>query len=255
MFILKDSQWKGKRIAFLGDSITEGIGVNSGECFWNYLEGKLGCVSYSFGKSGAVFRELSLQVDIMHEKCGDKLDAVVVFAGTNDYNDGISIGKWYTAPYDCNVIIGYESNMPVYSVRKRREFNTDVATFRGSINAVMQKLRNYYPALQIIVMTPIHRAYANYGGNNIQYDEMHSDKGGYYFDEYVKVIKEIPFIWACDLIDLHSKSGLFPLNDMQAVKFFCDKDTDRLHPNAKGHRRIAEVMEVAMMNIPCFSEH
>ena len=54
--------------------------------------------------------------------------------------------------------------------------------------------------------------------------------------------------------NLHAKSGLFPLNDVQAKTFFCSAETDRLHPNADGHMRIAETMAMAMKNIPVFSK-
>ena len=250
---MENTHWNGKRIAFLGDSITEGVGVNRGECFWNYLEEKLGCISYSFGKSGALYRDLLPQVDEMVKQCGDNIDAIIIFAGTNDYNGGLPMGEWYTPPVDQEVIVGYDGDKPLYATRKRREYSMDISTFRGSINAVMDKVRRYYPTQQIIVMTPIHRAYANYGGSNIQYDELHTDKGGFYVDEYIEVVKEATNVWACDIIDLHSKSGLFPLNDKQAEIFFCSAKTDRLHPNANGHMRIAETMAVAMKSIPVFS--
>lgn len=249
-----NSHWNGKKIAFLGDSITEGVGVNKGECFWNYLEEKIGCVSVGFGKRGELIRGLLPQVEELYAACGDEIDAIVIFAGTNDYNGGLPMGEWYTPPVDCEVVVGYEGEKTLYATRKRREFNTDISTVRGSINALMSKVREYYPTKQVIVMTPLHRAYANYGGNNIQYDELHTNKGGFYVDEYVNVLKETPNVWACELIDLHAKSGLFPLNDIQAETFFCSDETDRLHPNADGHMRIAEAMAVAMKNIPVFSK-
>lgn len=249
------SHWKGKRIAFLGDSITEGVGVNKGECYWNYLEEKIGCKSFSFGKSGELFRGLLPQIDALVAECGENIDAIVLFAGTNDYNGGLPMGEWYTPPADTTVLVGYEvDNKEIYATRKKREFNMDISTFRGSINAVMHKLRTFYPTKQVIIMTPLHRAYANYGGSNIQYDELHTNKGGFYMDEYIEVLHEAPNMWACEMIDLHSKSGLFPLNDKQAEMFFCSAETDRLHPNAKGHMRIAEIMEFAMRTIPVFSE-
>lgn len=249
-----NSHWKGKKIAFLGDSITEGVGVNQGECFWNYLEEKIGCKSFCFGKSGELFRGLLPQIDALVAECKDDIDAIILFAGTNDYNGGLSMGEWYTPPVDRNVVVGYDGDKELYATRKKREFNIDTSTFKGSINAVMQKLRKYYPTKQVIIMTPLHRSYANYGGSNIQYDELHTNKGGFYMDEYIEVLKEAPNVWACELIDLHSKSGLFPLNDKQAETFFCNFETDRLHPNANGHLRIAEVMEIAMRTIPVFSK-
>lgn len=247
-----ESQWKEKTIGFLGDSITEGIGLETEERYWNLIDKAFGCKSYSYAKNGAVFSELKDQVLAMYDECGDKIDAVVVFAGTNDYYFGRKIGEWYSEPTEEQVVVGYDADMPRYALRKHRSFNTDIETFKGSINTVLSQIRELYPTKQIILITPIHRAYANFGGDNIQYDEMYANCSGYFFDEYIAAVKEAANVWACSLIDLNAASGLFPLNDVQAERFFFNTNTDRLHPGAKGHIRIAEAIVYYMKNIPVF---
>lgn len=245
-----ETQWKNKTIGFLGDSITEGVGVSTGECYWNYLEELLGCHSFGFGKNGAVFLGLKAQALALHNTLGDEVDAISVFAGTNDYNSGNPLGTWYTAPTDEKVVVGYEGESPRYGERKHRCFNMDEHTFRGSINCVMAQIRQFYPTKPIILLTPLHRAYACFGGDNIQYDEQYANRSGLFFDEYVAAVKEAANVWACSLIDLNALSGLFPLNDIQAKEFFSNSQTDRLHPSAKGHWRIAQAMAYSMQTIP-----
>lgn len=49
-------------------------------------------------------------------------------------------------------------------------------------------------------------------------------------------------IWSVELIDAYRESGLFPLSDAHAKSYFHDDKTDRLHPAAKGHFRLAETI-------------
>lgn len=56
-------------------------------------------------------------------------------------------------------------------------------------------------------------------------------------------------MWAVPVIDLNSASGLFPMSDSHAG-YFADPDTDRLHPNNKGHRRIAATLLYQLAALP-----
>ena len=98
-------------------------------------------------------------------------------------------------------------------------------------------------------MTPIHRAYATFGPENVQYDEMHSNSIGLFFEEYVSAVKEASNIWATEIIDLNAVSGFFPLFDKNAEKYFCNTQTDRLHPNFEGHRKLAKIIEKKIITI------
>lgn len=242
------THWQGKKVCFLGDSITAGVGVPSGCAYWNYLEEYLHIIPTSYGINGYKYAGLLKQAEAMYEEKKDDVDAIFVFAGTNDFKGDIPLGEWYTES-ERLLPNRLDESLAVMQTRKYREFNFDTKTFKGSINTVLGFLKKHYHDKKIVLLTPLHRAYATFGENNVQYDEMHSNSIGLFVDEYVNAVKEAANVWATELVDLNSISGLFPLNDDNAEKYFCKKDTDRLHPNAEGHKKIAKALARKMTTI------
>ena len=99
------------------------------------------------------------------------------------------------------------------------------------------------------MLTPIHRAQAYFGEDNIQPEEAFPNKSGLYVDSYVNVIKEASNVWAVPVIDLNSISGLYPMRDAQ-TPYFHNEKTDRLHPNAAGHYRMAKALAYQLLAYP-----
>lgn len=237
-----NSDWKGKNVAFLGDSITDKIHVGTKKNYWQFLEESLGIAPHVYALNGNTFNGVFKQAQKLKAERPD-IDAIIIFAGTNDFNGGVPLGDWYT-------VSDVQTNANGKSVvRKRRAFSTDTNTFRGRINCVLGFLKENFPDAQIVLLTPIHRSYARFGEKNVQPDESFTNRIGLYVDSYVEAVKEAGNVWAVPVIDLNALCGLHP-NTPAHAKYFANKDTDRLHPNADGHYRIAKTLARQLASLP-----
>lgn len=237
------SQWEGKKVAFLGDSMTDKNRIGTTCVYWEYLAQLMGIKPLVYGVNGAQWNDLGSQCLNLRKEHEKDVDAIIVFSGTNDYNAGVPIGEFFREERkntDCN---GHLVE------RKHREFIMTDSTFCGRINSVLSFLKRNFPTRQIILMTPIHRAYASFSANNIQPDENYCNACGLYIEDYVNVLKRAGSVWSVPVIDLFSLSGLFPLYKEGTV-YFHDASNDRLHPNAKGDNRLAKTIEYQLLALP-----
>jgi len=238
-----ESQWHGKRVAFLGDSMTDKRRVGTTCVYWEYLTELLGIEPSVYGISGNQWDGIYKQALKLHEEKGTEVDAILIFAGTNDYNHGIPLGDFFAETTKQTNQNGNEV------MRKYRTPILNDSTFCGRINKTMSYLKANYPQQQIIIMTPIHRGYAKFNEKNIQPDENFSNSQGLYIDTYINVLKQAASYWAVPLIDLYSLSGLYPLADSN-VQYFHNADTDRLHLNAAGDYRLAKTIQHQLLALP-----
>lgn len=241
---IQTSHWKGKKVAFLGDSITDKAHVGTTKNYWQYLEEMLGLEPWVYGMNGHNWTGVLEQAKKLKEEKGDLVDAIIIFAGTNDYNEGVPLGEWFRVEKTSVKVASLSEE-----IRDKRILQIEESNFRGRINKVMLFLKENFPTQQIILLTPIHRAQAYFGENNIQPEEAFPNKRNFYVDAYVEVIKEASNVWAIPVIDLNSISGLYPMCDAHASYFHHEK-TDRLHPNAKGHYRMARSLTYQLLSYP-----
>lgn len=238
-----NSQWQGKRVAFLGDSMTDTRRIGTTCVYWEYLGELLGIEPLVYGISGNQWDGIYKQAVKLQVKKGTEVDAILIFAGTNDFNHGIPIGEFFGETTRQTNFNGDQVT------RKYRTPILNDSTFCGRLNKVLSYLKNNFPQQQIIILTPIHRGYARFSDKNVQPDENYANGQGLYLDAYIDALKQAASYWAVPLIDLYSVSGLYPLADDQS-QYFHDKDTDRLHPNAAGDYRLAKTIQYQLLALP-----
>jgi len=237
------TQWFGKRVAFLGDSMTQKSALPGYVVFWEYLADMLGIKPYVYGISGNQWNGILKQAEKLNVERGQDIDAIIIFAGTNDYNHGIPIGEFFS---ETTKETNHNGNKVM---RKYRTPNFNDSTFCGRINKVMTFLKDRYPQQQIIIMTPVHRGFAGFSEKNVQPEESFANGQGLYLDAYVETLKKASSIWAVPLIDLYSISGLYPMSDSH-VPYFRNGKTDRLHLNATGNLRLAKTIKYQLLSFP-----
>ena len=183
------SQWRGARVAYLGDSITDKRQVEKGQndTYWVYLESLLGIEPYVYGISGDQWSHIPAQTDKLVAERGQEIDAIMIFIGTNDYNASVPLGEWFSERVEKVEVTGSrKARTSVVAERKKRTLLLDNNTVRGRINIAMSKLKDIYPTKQIILLTPIHRS-TYISERSLQPNELYANGVGEYIDAYVDV--------------------------------------------------------------------
>ncbi|MCM1110058.1 MAG: SGNH/GDSL hydrolase family protein [Clostridium sp.] len=236
------TQWDGARVAILGDSMSDpAVGATTLR-YYDYLSDLLGIVPLSYAVNGYQWRDLAAKARALKETGGD-VDAILIFCGTNDFNASRPLGEFYSET------VGEVNADGRIVERKRRTLSTVDSTFCGSINSVMSYLKNEFPTTQIVILTPIHRGYAEFGESNVQPSEEYANALGLYIDDYVGALRRAGEVWSVPVIDLFSESGLCPRLESHD-RYIADPATDRLHPNDTGHYRIARTLQYRLLGLP-----
>lgn len=241
--------WYGKRIAYIGDSVTDpNQGGGQVTHYWQFLADWLHSTPLVYAVSGYEWSHAVGLTDKLHQEVGEDVDAIIVFLGTNDYNNDLPLGCWFTEKPE-QVQRG-KGGKEFQDVRMHRSLSMDQSTVRGRINMAMKHLKELYPTKQIILLTPLHRGYAFFGNGNRQPSEDYRNEQGLYIDHYVDAIAEAAHVWAVPVIDIYSLSGLLPTMPSQR-QYFCDEKNDQLHPNTQGHQRLAKTLLTQLSSLPC----
>ena len=241
--------WYGKRIAYIGDSVTDpNQGGGQVTHYWQFLADWLHSTPLVYAVSGYEWSHAVGLTDKLHQEVGEDVDAIIVFLGTNDYNSDLPLGCWFTEKPE-QVQRG-KGGKEFQDVRMHRSLSMDQSTVRGRINVAMKHLKELYPTKQLILLTPLHRGYAFFGNGTRQPSEDYRNEQGLYIDHYVDAIAEAAHVWAIPVIDIYSLSGLLPTMPSQR-QYFCDEKNDQLHPNTQGHQRLAKTLLTQLSSLPC----
>lgn len=242
--VTRGTQWYGKRVAYLGDSMTDPRNKSARLHFWNYLDSLMGMKPEVFARSGYRWNGIyNKAVELSQAIAPDSIDAILIWAGTNDYNGSVPLGEFYTQTRDSVNVNGKMCH------RLHRTMCMNDTTFCGNINRTLHFLKTTFPTAQIVIMTPIHRGYANFNEKNVQPDEMWANGQDLYVETYIDTLKKGAQLWAVPVIDLFADGGLMPVLD-EHTQYFHKADTDRLHPNDAGQYRLARTIQMHLNSLP-----
>ena len=210
---------KGKKILFLGDSITEGVGASCPEnAYWRVFGRNTQAEVWADGRSGTRIApqlrpdEWDSHPHNVHygARVADmpaEADGVVVFGGTNDFGHG---------------------DAPLGKMSDREE-----TSFYGALHQLCQALIAKYPLAEIVLFTPLHRL-----GEDAPINER-GIRNVAPLSGYAAVIREVAAYYGLPVLDLYATSGIQPRVDIIRQAFA----PDGLHPNDAGHARIARRLE------------
>lgn len=201
-----NNRWKGKKAAFVGDSIT--YGVHTTKKYYDLLNAEIGFSSvYADGVEGSGY---STAGSGGHTPIVDRTaniptdcDLVVVFAGTNDFGHGAPLGTIAD--------------------------NTDVS-FYGAMIKTITDIITAIPSARLVIMTPLHRTGTTY------MSEDDTNTQGLVLADYVEAEKKVAELYSIPVIDLWSISGLAPRIPIIKTTYM----SDGLHPDTAGHILLAE---------------
>lgn len=223
---------KGKKIAFLGDSITEGSGVQ--DCANNRYDNVLKrecqlAEVYNYGVGGtrlAHQRKPSEKPRYDLCFCGrayditKEADIIVVFGGVNDYIHG-------DAPFG-----QFGDSTP--------------ETFCGGVYFLMTLLKKEYPGKTIVFMNPARMCYGDLNGENPSTRPVKLPDAKP-LTSYIEIIQKTAARFDIPVLDLYKKLPIDPRIPEHKEKY----TSDGLHFTDAGHLLIAKCLREFLEVLSC----
>jgi lysophospholipase L1-like esterase len=213
---------KGKIIDFLGDSITEGVGVtDQNNRYDNVIHRRFELAAhYNYGIGGTRLAHQSVPSEIPRYDlcfCGraymlDKsADLIVVYGGVNDYIHGDA----------------YFGNME----------DRTPTTFCGAVYFLMNLLKTNYEGKKIVFMTPAHMHFKGIS-DKFPTGRPMKKPDAQPLSAYVEVIKARGEELGIPVLDLFEKLPIDPNNESDREKY----TVDGLHFNDEGQGILAKTL-------------
>lgn len=211
---------KGKIIDFLGDSITEGVGVTdrANNRYDNILKKNCGlAATYNYGIGGTrLAHQQKPSAKPRHDLCfcgraydlNKDADIIVVYGGINDYVHG-------DAPFG-------------------QLGDTTPATFCGGVYFLMNLLRTEYPGKTVVFMTSARLCYDGMDGSAPSVRPQKAPGAKDLF-AHIDAVKQTAARFEIPVLDLYEKLGIDPTKPEDKQKY----TVDGLHFNDAGHAVIA----------------
>lgn len=207
-YLPESNKWKGKKVAFIGDSIT----ANCGEWI-GILSANLGLSEVlNLGVGGSTIANNGSGIEFAQRVTETlaEYDAVFVMGGTNDVGQSISLGD-----------TAYSNGFAV-------------STFKGAIADLIVKIQDNAPNALVIFGTPHGgRGAANAVGENMT--GAVKNALGLTTEDYANAMKEVCHEFSVPCIDVFGEGGINQFNRATYIE-------DTVHPNNVGREKIAKVI-------------
>ena len=246
---------KGKRVAFIGDSITQGFNAtNHSTKRWTKIFCDImQCIEINLGVGSTYFCSGgSNENNTLREMLGNNIptcaafpngtlrdnrfisrvttaniglaDLIFVFGGTNDFSTNTKpIGNAFE--YEDLVITERIGN-------KKKIAPTDTDTFSGALHEIIRKIRSINPTAQLVFMTILNRG--RYQSGRPVSDECNLN--GDFIQDYNETIRTICDFYAIPVVEIGTMLNQDWCNYKSAYT------SDSLHPTDLGHKRIGELL-------------
>lgn len=236
-----DTQWNGKKIGLLGDSIAAGSAASSVEQrFINVAATYLGASVKNAAIGGwylgdeegkSIYRQVNGVSPATTSLDGDE-DLIVIFAGTNDFGHAFTIGNAYT-------------EVTSSGATRKVPSTIDTETCGGLVKTIQTLYTKYGGYIPIVICTPIQR-YASGGDSQ---ETGHAPLGpwaknsaGKYLDDYIEGIKSVATLYGIPVFDCYH-NNMNPNIAAACTKYFgttSNPSGDGLHPNDAGHELLGK---------------
>lgn len=240
----------GKRVGFLGDSITAGVGASSTNLRYSTVFcNMVGCTEVNLGNSGTCIarntinnRDSERFVTRVTQENIANLDFLFVFGGTNDFSYDIKpVGEHFVT----NTISAGSS----FIGQTQLGANTDTETFSGALHDLILSIKAIKLNLPILFITPLNRGRytkgATYTHDGVTYrgarpNSYDTNTQGNYLHEFEDAIVDIASFYSIPSIQMGRLFNNNAMDDGSASLFVAGGDN--LHPNDLGHERLAKIL-------------
>jgi uncharacterized protein YjdB len=227
--------YAGKKIAFIGDSITQGVGASSNaERYTTVLANLLGMTEVNLGQSGTVLCTGG------HRTCNIGKLSVGNLTGCDVVTIMMGINDWDQAKSD---------------YYKLGEFgSTDTTTIYGAVDYWCKKIieiknTSGFENTKFFFITPIITSWNNsVGGNN--WDQNKTNIHGFTLRELCQAIINVCDVYEIPVLDMNKYSGIYynSADDNTVGTYF----GDGIHPNSAGHAQIAQALNDYLLQNPTY---
>ena len=236
------SDYEGKILMAIGDSITAGTGVTAEERYHYLTAQTLGMTNINSGTSGAVLCpgghlpnkfDTLMTADLLKKR---NVDVVTILLGVNDWGHGVVNGMYQGK-------LKYDENSTYYNLGV---FGTDdTTTIYGAAKMWCERILELKATdgcedIQFIFLTPVITSY----NRSITYDKDWSQTKlnvfGYTLRQYCQAIMEVCAYYEIPVLDLNMYSEMYYHSETDNnVDYF---GGDGIHPAANGHAMMAEAL-------------